>query len=39
MLPIVAQYFSNFGVKHGIIDFIEQKMNQLMDYLSILSIH
>ena len=25
MLPIVAQYFSNFGVKHGIIEFIEQQ--------------
>jgi hypothetical protein len=25
MLPIVAQYFSDFGVKHGIIEFIEQE--------------
>ncbi|CAF1555702.1 unnamed protein product, partial [Rotaria sordida] len=25
MLPIVAQYFSDFGVKHGIIEFIEQQ--------------
>jgi len=23
MLPIVTQYFSNFGVNHGIIEFIE----------------
>jgi hypothetical protein len=25
MLPIVAQYFSNVGIKHGIIEFIEQQ--------------
>ena len=25
MLPIVAQFFSRFGVKHGIVEFIEQQ--------------
>ncbi|CAF4922882.1 unnamed protein product [Rotaria sp. Silwood1] len=25
MLPIVVQFFSKFGVKHGVIDFIEQQ--------------
>ena len=25
MLPIVVQYFSKFGIKHGILDFIEQQ--------------
>ena len=25
MLPIVVQFFSKFGVKHGILEFIEQQ--------------
>lgn len=25
MLPIVAQYFSTFGINHGIIEFIQQQ--------------
>jgi hypothetical protein len=25
MLPILVQYFSKFGVKHGVLEFIEQQ--------------